>query len=273
MIVDMLQFRFAAETDTGLVRDNNEDSAFAGPYLLAVADGVGGNAAGEVASATTTYVVSAMSLAHPGTHPLSLLQSSIEEARGQVHAGVEADPARHGMATTLTAILTDGQRFGLAHVGDSRAYLLRDGGLAPLTSDHTLVQAMVDTGRITAEEAAASPMRSVVLQAIDAESTPTPDLIWLDLRAGDRLLLCSDGLTDLVSDTQILRLLSADARSFAATGLVRAALEAGGRDNVTCVVADVVDAEPVVGAGQLIGAARDLHNVVDPGHVRPVRSA
>ena len=137
----MLQFRFAAETDTGLVRDNNEDSAFAGPYLLAVADGVGGAAAGEVASATTTYVVSAMSLAHPGTHPLSLLQSSIEEARGQVRAGVEADPARHGMATTLTAILTDGQRFGLAHVGDSRAYLLRDGGLVPLTSDHTLVQA------------------------------------------------------------------------------------------------------------------------------------
>jgi PPM family protein phosphatase len=269
----MLQFRFAAETDTGVVRDHNEDSAFAGPYLLAVADGVGGNAAGEVASATTAYVVSAMSLAHPGTHPLSLLQSSIEEARGQVHAGVEDDPTRYGMATTLTAILTDGQRFGLAHVGDSRAYLLREGGLVPLTSDHTLVQAMVDTGRMTAEEAAASPMRNVVLQAIDAESVPTPDLIWLDLRAGDRLLLCSDGLSDLVPDGELLRLLSTEARSIAATGLVQAALEAGGHDNVTCVVADVVDAEPVVGTGLLIGAARDMANVVDPAHVRPVRSA
>ncbi len=103
------------------------------------------------------------------------------------------------MATTLTAILTDGVRFGLAHVGDSRAYLLRDGGLVRLTTDHTLVQAMLDTGRITAEEAAASHMSHVVLQAIDAESHPTPDLIWLDLRAGDRLLLCSDGLSDLVA--------------------------------------------------------------------------
>ena len=269
----MLQFRFAAESDTGLVRDNNEDSAFAGPYLLAVADGVGGAAAGEVASATTTYVVSALTLAHPGTHPLGLLQSSIEDARGQVRAGVEADPARLGMATTLTAVLTDGLRFGLAHVGDSRAYLLRDGGLVPLTTDHTLVQALLDTGRITAEEAAASHMSHVVLQAIDAESIPTPDLIWLDLRAGDRLLLCSDGLTDLVPDIEILRLLGVESRSIAATGLVQAALDAGGRDNVTCVVGDVVDAEPVVGQGTLVGAARDLHNVVDPTHVRPVRSA
>jgi len=269
----MLQFRFAAETDTGLVRDNNEDSAFAGPYLLAVADGVGGAAAGEIASATTTYVVSALALAHPGTAPLGLLQSAVEDARGQVRAGVEADPERLGMATTLTAILTDGQRFGLGHVGDSRAYLLRDGGLVQLTHDHTLVQALLDTGRISAEEAEASQMRNVVLQAIEAESAPTPDLVWLDLRAGDRLLLCSDGLTDLVKDIDILRLIGVDSRRLAATGLVRAALDAGGRDNVTCVVADVVDAEPVVGNGLLIGAARDLHNVVDPAHVRPVRSA
>jgi protein phosphatase len=269
----MLQFRFAAETDTGLVRDHNEDSAFAGPYLLAVADGVGGQAAGEVASATTTYVVSALALAHPGTEPLGLLQSSIEASRTQVHAGVEADPSRRGMATTLTAILTDGLRFGLAHVGDSRAYLLRDGGLHQLTHDHTLVQALVDTGRITPEEAAESPMRHVVLQAIDGDSVPTPDLVWLDLREGDRLLLCSDGLTDLVSDADILQLLGVSSRRLATTGLVRAALDAGGRDNVTCVVADLVDAEPIVGNGQLIGAARDLGNVVDPAHVRPVRSA
>jgi len=269
----MLQFRFAAETDTGLVRDHNEDSAFAGPYLLAVADGVGGAAAGEIASATTTYVVSANALAHPGTHPLGLLQLAIEDARSQVRTGVESDPSRQGMATTLTAILTDGVRFGLAHVGDSRAYLLRAGGLVPLTSDHTLVQAMLDTGRITPEEAAASHMSHIVLQAIDGDSEPTPDLVWLDLRAGDRLLLCSDGLSDLVPDTEILRLLLADSRSIAATGLVQAALDAGGRDNVTCVVADVVDEEPVVGTGVLFGAARDMGNVVDPAHVRVVRSA
>ena len=120
MIEAMLQFRFAAETDTGLVRDNNEDSAFAGPYLLAVADGVGGAAAGEVASATTTYVVSAMALAHPGTHPARpAAVHAIEDARAQLRRASSADPTRHGMATTLTAILTDGRRFGLAHVGDS----------------------------------------------------------------------------------------------------------------------------------------------------------
>jgi protein phosphatase len=269
----MLQFRFAAETDTGLVRDHNEDSAFAGPYLLAVADGVGGAAAGEIASATTTYVVSANALAHPGTHPLGLLQLAIEDARSQVRTGVELDPSRQGMATTLTAILTDGVRFGLAHVGDSRAYLLRDGGLVPLTTDHTLVRALLDTGRITEEEAAASHMSHIVLQAIDAESHPTPDLVWLDLRPGDRVLLCSDGLSDLVPDVDILRLLGAESRSIAASGLVQAALDAGGRDNVTCVVGDVVDADPIVGTGTMVGAAMDMDNVVDPTHVRPVRSA
>jgi protein phosphatase len=116
-------------------------------------------------------------------------------------------------------------------------------------------------------------MRNIVLQAIDGETVPTPDLLWLDLRAGDRLLLCSDGLSDLVPDSEILRLLSTESRSIAATGLVQAALDAGGNDNVTCVVGDVVDAEPVVGTGLMVGAARDLHNVVDPTHVRPVRSA
>ena len=269
----MLQFRFAAESDTGLVRDHNEDSAFAGPYLLAVADGVGGAAAGEVASATTTYVVSALSLAHPGTDPLGLLRTAIEKSTDQVRAGVEADPAKIGMATTLTAILTDGERFGLAHVGDSRAYLLHSGALRPITRDQTLVQEMVDAGRISAEEAAASPHRHIVLQAVDGRTVPAPDLTWIELSAGDRVLLCTDGLTDLLPDADIQRLLAVDTPRLAAFGLVRAALDAGGHDNITCVVADLVDAEPVVGTGLLVGAARDIGNVVDPAGVRPVRSA
>jgi len=269
----MLQFRFAAESDTGLVRGHNEDSGFAGPYLLAVADGVGGAAAGEVASATTAYVVSALSLAHPGTDPLGLLHSAIEKSTEQVRAGVEADPAKQGMATTLTAILTDGVRFGLAHVGDTRAYLLHSGVLRQLTHDHTLVQEMVDAGRMSAEEAAVSPHRHIVLQAVDGRSVPTPDLTWIDLEAGDRLLLCTDGLTDLIGDADIQRLLAEDSPRLAAFRLVRAALEAGGVDNITCVVADLVDAEPVVGAGLLVGSARDIGNVVDPAAVRPVRSA
>ena len=269
----MLQFRFAAESDTGRVRENNEDAGFAGPYLLCVADGVGGAAAGEVASATTSYVVGARALANPGYDPLRLLAAATDDAHHQLVAGVDADPRRLGMATTLTAILTDGVRTAMAHLGDSRAYLLRDGGFTQLTHDHTMVQTMVDAGRITPEEAAASPHRNVVLQAVDALSAPTPDLLWLDLRPGDRLLLCSDGLSDVLREAALAALLTVPSRRLAATNLVRAALDGGSRDNVTAIVADVVDAPPVAGNGCVLGAAADPWNVVDPAAVRPLRSA
>ena len=270
----MLQFRYAAESDTGRVRENNEDAGFAGPYLLCVADGVGGAAAGEVASATTSYVVSARALASPGYDPLRLLASATEEAHHQLVAGVDADAARLGMATTLTAILTDGARTAMAHLGDSRAYLLRDGGFTQLSHDHTMVQAMVDAGRITPEEAAASPHRNVVLQAVDALSAPTPDLLWLDLRVGDRLLLCSDGLSDVLHEAALAAILSVPSLRLATTHLIQAALDAGSRDNVTAIVADVVDSPPVVGTGAVLGAMVDMRaNVVDPAAVRPLRSA
>lgn len=270
----MLQFRFAAESDTGRVRDNNEDAGFAGPYLLCVADGVGGAAAGEVASATTSYVVSARALAHPGRDPLRLLAAATEEAHQQLVLGVDADPGRLGMATTLTAILTDGVRTALAHVGDSRAYLLRDGGFTQLSHDHTMVQAMVDAGRITPAEAATSPHRNVVLQAVDALSSPTPDLLWLDLRPGDRLLLCSDGVSDVLHEAALATILTVPSLGLAATNLVQAALDGGSRDNVTAIVADVVDEPAVIGTGSVFGAAVDMRrNVVDPTAVRPLRSA
>lgn len=269
----MLQFRFAAESDTGRFRDNNEDAGFAGPYLLCVADGVGGAAAGEVASATTTYVVSARALAHPGYDPLRLLETATEEAHQQLALGVDDDPRRVGMATTLTAILTDGVRTALAHVGDSRAYLLRDGSLSQLSHDHTLVRTMVDAGRLTAEEAAASPLRNVVMQAVDAESTPTPDLTWLDLRPGDRLLLCSDGVSDVLHEAALAMIVSVPSLRLATTHLVQAALDAGSHDNVTAVVADVVDAAPITAAGSVFGAAADPANLVNAAAVRPLRSA
>ena len=269
----MLQFRFAAESDTGRVREDNEDAGFAGPYLLCVADGVGGAAAGEVASATTSYVVSARALASPGYDPLRLLAAATDESHHQLTIGVEADADRLGMATTLTAILTDGVRTAMCHVGDSRAYLLRDGGFTQLSHDHTMVQAMVDAGRITPDEAAASPHRNVVLQAVDALSTPTPDLLWLDLRPGDRLLLCSDGLSDVLQEAALAAILTVPSLRLATTNLVQAALDGGSRDNVTVVVADVVDAPPVAGNGLVLGAALDLANLVDPAAVRPLRSA
>lgn len=269
----MLQFRFAALSDTGRVREHNEDSGFASPYLLCVADGVGGAAAGEIASATTTYVVSARALAHPGVEPGRLLRAAAREAHEQLTNGVGADPTRAGMATTLTAVLTDGIHTSLAQVGDSRAYLLRAGVLTQLSRDQTMVQELLDAGQITAEQAATSPYRHVVVQAVDAVHTPEPVVVDLDLHTGDRLLLCSDGLSDVLSPAALQMLLALDARSMAAEWLVRAALDGGSRDNVTAVVADVVDAPAVVGAGQVLGAGLDLTNVVDPVAVRPLRSA
>ena len=269
----MLQFRFAAQSDTGRVRANNEDAGFAGPYLLCVADGVGGAASGEVASATTSYVVSARALAHPGMAPVRVLGEAVQEAHEQLVAGVAEDPRRLGMATTLTAVLTDGERTALAHVGDSRGYLLRAGELSQLTRDHTMVQELVDEGRLAPEEAAASPYRNVVTQAVDAEHSPEPDLLWLTLVPGDRLLLCSDGLSDVLPLPTIRTVLSQDSRSLAVDHLVRAALDAGSRDNVTALVADVVDAAAVVGNGAVLGAGLDLRNVVDPVAVRPLRTA
>lgn len=269
----MLQFRFAARSETGRVRTNNEDAGFAGPYLLCVADGVGGAEAGEVAAATTAYVVSARALAHPGHEPSRLLGAATREAHGQLAAGIAADPRRAGMATTLTAVLTDGIHTALAQVGDSRAYLLRAGELSQLSHDQTLVQSMVDSGQLSAEQAAASPYRNVVLQAVDGEHLPDPDLLLLDLRPGDRLLLCSDGLSDVLSAATIARGLSLDSRSMAVDRLVLAALDGGSRDNVTAIVADVVDAPAIAANGRVLGAAAALVNVVDPAAVRPLRSA
>jgi len=269
----VLQFRFDARSDTGRVRTNNEDAGFAGPYLLCVADGVGGAAAGEVASATTAYVVSARALAHPGHEPGRLLSAAAREAHAQLVAGVAADPRRLGMATTLTAVLTDGVHTALAQVGDSRAYLLREGELTQLSHDQTLVQEMVDAGRLTPEEAAASPYRNVVLHAIDGENVPDPELLMLALQPGDRLLLCSDGVSDVLSSAALQMLLGLDSRSRAADRIVRAALDGGSRDNVTAIVADVIDAPGIAANGMVLGAAFDLHNVVDPTAVRPLRSA
>ena len=269
----MLQFRFAAHSDVGRVRENNEDAGFAGPYLLCVADGVGGAVAGEIAAATTTYVVSARALAHPGHEPGRLLAAAAREAHAQIAAGVAADPRRAGMATTLTAVLTDGVHTALAQVGDSRAYLLRGDELTQLSHDQTLVQELVDTGRMTPEQAAGSPYRNVVLHAVDGEHVPEPDLLMLALQPGDRLLLCSDGVSDVLPLDALRSLLGLDARSSAVARIVGAALDGGSRDNVTAIVADVVDAPGIAANGTVLGAATDLHNVVDPTAVRPLRSA
>lgn len=266
----MLRFVSAGRSHPGLVRTDNEDSGFAGPTLQLVADGVGGAAAGEVASATTAYVTSALALAAGRSSDpdlLDVLGRAVRLSHEQLHAGIAADPARAGMGTTLTALLTDGARVAIVHVGDSRAYLVRGGVLTQLTRDHTYVQTLVEAGVLSRAEVRRHPRRNVVLQAVNGERPATPDLGLVDVRVGDRLLVCSDGLSDLVVDDQVLACLQVADVQDAASALVDAALAAGGHDNVTCLVSDVVDGPRVVGDGRHFGAFCDPHLVVDPAAV------
>jgi protein phosphatase len=265
----MLRFRSAGVSHRGLVRDGNEDAGFAGPYLQLVADGVGGAAAGEVASATAAYVVTALHLADPAADALELLARAARSAHEQLRAGTAADPARSGMGTTLTALLTDGSQVALGHLGDSRAYRLRGGTLTRLSRDHTFVQTLVDRGVVTAEEARRHPQRNVVLEVLTGERPSRPDLGPVDLAPGDRVLLCSDGLTDLVDDDLIAaRLADAVDPEAVAVALVDEALAAGGIDNVTCLVADVVEGSRLQPDGLRLGALADPSLVVNPAAVR-----
>lgn len=270
----MLRFSGVGLTDVGHVREHNEDSAFVGPYLALVADGVGGAAAGEVASATTAYVVSSAAEARFGEPPEQVLADAVEATTASLRAGVEEDLNRAGMATTLTAVATDGSRFVLAHVGDSRCYLYRDGELTRISTDHTFVQQMINQGHLEPEEVPLHPWRNVVLRSLHGDpvrQSDQTDLIELHLRPGDRLLLCSDGLTDMVHEPTIAAALELDEPAAAAAVLLQGALAAGGNDNVTCLVLDVVDGPATSADGELLGAVCDLANVVHA--VKPAASA
>lgn len=264
----MLRISGTGETHVGLVRANNQDSAFVGPTCVLVADGVGGGAAGEVASATTAYAVAACALSHAGREPVEVLREAVELAQEQVLAGGVADPARTGMATTLTAVLTDGESFALAHLGDSRGYVFRDDELTRVTRDHTYVQDLLDEGRLDEAGASVHPWRNVVLRSVNGTVDAEPDILELSLRPGDRILLASDGLTDLVDEAVIAETLARRADDDAVQALVAGALARGGRDNITCVVGTVVDGPPVCADGLLLGAVRDPANVVDLAAVR-----
>lgn len=264
----MLRISGTGESHVGLVRADNQDSGFIGPTCMLVADGVGGGAAGEVASATTAYAVAASALAHRGEDPATVLRDAITLAQAQVRAGVVADPAREGMATTLTAVLTDGARFVLAHLGDSRGYVFRDGDLTRVTRDHSYVQELLDEGRLDDAGAAHHPWRNVLLRTVNGSEDAAPDLLALHLVPGDRILLASDGLTDLVEEAVLAEVLATRSDDEAVPALVAAALARGGRDNVTCLVATVVDGPAVNADGLLLGAVRDPGNVVDIAAVR-----
>ena len=235
-----LALRYAARSDRGLVRANNEDSVYAGARLLALADGMGGHAAGEVASQLVIAHLAHLDDDEPGGDLLSKLDKAVREGNSAIAREVEDNPELDGMGTTLTAILFAGDRLGLVHIGDSRGYLLRDGELTQITKDDTFVQTLVDEGRITAEEAHSHPQRSLIMRALTGHEVE-PTLIMREARTGDRYLLCSDGLSDPVSQENILDALKISDVAESADRLIELALRGGGPDNVTVVVADVVE--------------------------------
>jgi protein phosphatase len=264
----VLRFSGAGVSDVGRKRSHNEDSGFVGPYVAIVADGVGGAAAGEVASATAAYAASAVALGWFGEQPERVLAEAYVAAAAGVRLGVQRDLERLGMATTLTMLVTDGRHVTLGHVGDSRGYLFRDGELHQITQDHTYVQHLVDTGKLAADARASHPWRNVVLRSVDGDPEGGGlDIIRLDVRLGDMLLLASDGLTDLVPDAAVAEVLAAEDCDDAAATLTQRALDAGGHDNITVVVVELVDGPRVVGDGRLLGALSDPTNVVDPAVV------
>jgi serine/threonine protein phosphatase PrpC len=193
-----LTLRFAARSDRGLIRSGNEDSVYAGPRLLAVSDGMGGMAAGDVASNIVIGTLAPLDEDVPGIDVVEPLRRAVDLANQRLRGIVDANPQFEGMGATLTGMLFSGSRFGMVHVGDSRAYLLRGGEFAQITKDDTYVQMLVDEGRITLEEASSHPQRSLITQAMGTLDVH-PEYSILEARSGDRLLLCSDGLSAVVS--------------------------------------------------------------------------
>ncbi|CAM05779.1 protein phosphatase [Saccharopolyspora erythraea NRRL 2338] len=241
---ESLVLRFASGTDPGRRRQLNEDSAYASPRVLAVADGMGGHAHGEVASSIAVEVLSDLDRdLDPQRIDLLDALSDVVTEIGQrlANLGVR-NPELKDMGTTLTTLVWDGTRFALAHVGDSRGYLLREGALHQLTRDHTLVQELVDAGRITEEQAAEHPRRSLLTQALRSGESPVPDLSYCEVRPFDRYLLCSDGVTAVLHAADIQEVLgTVPEPGDACRRLIELANAGGGPDNITCVVADVID--------------------------------
>ncbi|HEX2298689.1 MAG TPA: protein phosphatase 2C domain-containing protein, partial [Pseudonocardiaceae bacterium] len=251
-----LVLRYAARSDRGLVRQNNQDSVYAGPRLLALADGMGGHAAGEVASKVVIAAFAPLDDDEPGNDLLDQLHEATLAGNAAISELVGEDPELEGMGTTLTAVLFGGNKIGLAHVGDSRAYLMRDSVLSQITHDDTFVQSLIDEGRITEDEANHHPQRSLLLKALTGHEVE-PSLTVREARAGDRYLLCSDGLSGVVSTETLAEALKIADPQVCSDRLIELALKGGGPDNVTCIVADVVDVDYGEDAPIIGGAAGD----------------
>ena len=262
-----LTLRFAARSDVGLVRADNQDSGFAGPHLIAVADGMGGAAGGDIASSIAMGHLAALEGEGLGQdEALDRLKEAIADAHADIVERAHNDPELSGLGTTVTAILRSGSSLAMAHIGDSRGYLLRDGVLDQVTSDHTFVQHLVDTGRISQADAESHPKRNLVLRVLgDIDADVPVDISVREARLGDRWMLCSDGLSGVVSRATMLTTLSeVEDPGDCADALIALALAAGAPDNVTCIIGDVVNIDTPPGAkskaapNEIVGsAARD----------------
>ena len=248
-----LSFRYRAHSEIGLVRKNNQDSCYVSPTMLIVADGMGGAAAGDLASAVVIREMRAVDGHYEGEEMLDALETAVDRAADAIAALVETEPGLDGMGSTATGVLFDGTELGLVNIGDSRTYLFRDGTLYRLTHDHSWVQSLVDEGRITEEESLVHPHRSLILRVINGQPQHVPDLQLADVQEGDRLLICSDGLCGMVTDAVIERHMTGSLDAVMPV-LIGLAHEQGGLDNISIILADVVEGPPE-GTPQVYGAA------------------
>jgi protein phosphatase len=313
------RLQYAAISDVGRVRKDNQDAGYAGPWLLTVCDGVGGAARGDLASSTAIGQLRRLDQPptardadrpgggpggehsgerdddresrpadqHDNQHRLELVAGALHRASDKIGDLVDEEPSLSGTSTTATVALFDGERLAMGHVGDSRAYLYRDHEISQLTSDHTFVQSLIDEGRITEEDARTHPHRNLILKALDGVHDVDPDLFTVELAEADRILLCSDGASGSLDNSRLADILSTGSPDFAAVELVRASLEAGSTDNVTCIVADVVpvppDGDDELPSPMVVGSAAELrrrlrggtsffrgHRAGDTGEMEPI---
>jgi serine/threonine protein phosphatase PrpC len=258
----MWVFKTLAESDLGLVRDGNEDSALVSPRLVAVADGMGGHAAGEVAStiAIQTLVELKTILDDPGVDVESredLFLNIAFEIVHQLEERVDTNPALSGMGTTLTALYLNEKEVELLHVGDSRCYRYRSGKLTQLSYDHTVMQELLDQGRLTAEEIIDHPQRSLLTQVLIANASLDPVLVSYPTEIGDRFLVCSDGLSSVLSEVEMVAILKKSKNENVVADLIAATKAKGAPDNITILWVEVISASADPSELVLLGAARE----------------
>ena len=249
--------RFEAHSEVGRIRKNNQDAGYASPTMLVVADGMGGAAAGDLASAVAVTTARDADGHFGGEEMLTHMEGIVEDANTHLFELVAQDLTLDGMGTTFCGAMFDGAQLGLTHIGDSRCYLLRDGELRQLTHDHSWVQQLIDEGRLTPEQAANHPHRSLITRVLNGQREIHADLELIDVHPGDRIMFCSDGLSGLVEDERIREFLSEPELNVAIRELAAAANHAGGHDNITVVLADVMDQDDALDTAppQLVGSA------------------